>query len=133
MKDLNNPAIDRFRDRREKTREILRHNVSRMGILPSTRLCGVFHIPSPIKPSRYKLKVIASSGSGWDRVSVSLGDRTPVHEEMDYIKRLFFDKDEVAFQLHLQADDQIDFPPPNVLTLWRPHMFPIPIPPQEMQ
>lgn len=50
--------------------------------------CGAFRIPS-VRTGTV-LKVIASSGEGWDHVSVSLPNRCPNWIEMDFIKRTFF-------------------------------------------
>lgn len=76
--------------------------------------------------------VIASSGDGWDHVSVSTRDRCPTWEEMDRIKRIFFKPAEVAMQLHLPADDHINCHP-YTLHIWRPHGVKraIPLPPKE--
>lgn len=90
---------------------------------------GIFRVPSPI--DRRELAVIASSGMGWDHVSVSRSNRCPNWTEMDFIKRLFFQDDETAMQLHVPADDHV-----NVhgycLHLWRPLDVPIPRPPSVM-
>ena len=45
------------------------------------------------------LRIIASSGEGWDHVSVSLGTRCPTWGEMEQVKALFFRDDETAMQL----------------------------------
>jgi hypothetical protein len=76
--------------------------------------------------------VIASSGDGWDHVSVSVRDRTPTWEEMDRIKRVFFKPGEVAMQLHVAEADHVNCHP-FTLHLWRPHgtKRAIPLPPKE--
>ena len=76
-----------------------------------------------------ELRIIASAGGGWDHVSVSCPDRVPHWEEMEYIKRLFFKDSEVAMQLHVTPDNHINVNP-NVLHLWRPHKYKIPLPPK---
>jgi hypothetical protein len=68
-----------------------------------------------------ELRIIASNDAGWDHVSVSLVNRTPTWEEMDYIKRMFFRQDEIAIQYHMPERDHINIHP-NCLHLWRPHM-----------
>ena len=37
------------------------------------------------------LKVVASNGMGWDHVSVSLPHRCPTWEEMEHVKRLYYE------------------------------------------
>lgn len=77
------------------------------------------------------LRVIASTGGGWDHVSVSLGSRIPCWEEMEFVKRTFFRDDEYAMQLHVPPSAHINHHP-NCLHLWRPQCWPIPIPPAWM-
>lgn len=66
-----------------------------------------------------RLSIIASDGGGWDHVSVSLATRCPTWEEMCWVKRLFFEPDEVVMQLHPAETDYVN----NhkfCLHLWRP-------------
>lgn len=91
--------------------------------------CGGFFLPSPI--DKAPLKVIASSGEGWDHVSVSRENRCPNWPEMSYIHRLFFREDETAMQLHVPESDHINCHP-YCLHLWRPHKAEIPRPPASM-
>lgn len=88
--------------------------------------CGVFNIPSRV--DGYPMKVIASSGEGWDHVSVSRPNRCPNWPEMEAIKRLFFADDETVMQLHVPVSDHISYHP-HCLHLWRPHDVEIPRPP----
>lgn len=92
-------------------------------------ICGAFVLLSPI--DRRQLRVIASNGDGWDHVSVSLSNRCPRWQEMEFIKRTFFLPDEVAMQLHVRPDDHISHHP-FCLHLWRPHVGAIPLPPSAM-
>ena len=92
---------------------------------------GCFEIPS----AHYQgvtLRCIASSGLGWDHISVSTSQpRCPTWREMEQVKRLFFPPNEVAMQLHVANDDHIsvhDF----CLHIWRPHDVQIPLPPMGM-
>lgn len=87
--------------------------------------CGVFEVPSPIDHA--PLRVIASSGEGWDHVSVSRRNRTPNYPEMQVIYRLFFREDETAMQLHVPETDHVNCHP-NCLHLWRPLDTEIPRP-----
>lgn len=87
---------------------------------------GAFSFPSPTDGQ--SLRVIASSGLGWDHVSVSRSSRCPNWPEMEYIKRKFFNDDETVMQLHVPASDHINNHP-NCLHLWRPQNQEIPRPP----
>lgn len=86
--------------------------------------CGCFLLPGGER-------VIASSGGGWDHVSVSFPNRIPSWDEMDDIKRLFFKADETAFQLHVPASQHINCHP-FCLHLWRLLNVSIPLPPAWM-
>jgi hypothetical protein len=79
------------------------------------------------------LRVVAASGAGWDHVSVSLVNRCPTWEEMEFIARLFFNDDEVAMQLHVPAADHINRHP-FTLHWWRPisKLRKIPLPPKRL-
>jgi hypothetical protein len=90
---------------------------------------GAFLVPYP--RTGVTLKVIVSDGDGWDHVSVSLDNRCPNWLEMDFIKRLFFQPQETAMQLHVPETDHISFHP-NCLHLWRPQYGAIPRPPNEL-
>lgn len=91
---------------------------------------GVFTVPC--KGVRRGMRVIASTGMGWDHVSVSLPMRCPTWEEMERVKRLFFLPDEAAMQLHVATGEHIS----NhrfCLHIWRPNDGrEIPLPPSIM-
>lgn len=89
---------------------------------------GVFQVPSAV--DKKPLRIIATSGMGWDHVSISRGDRCPDWTEMEQIKRLFFKDHEVAMQLHVTAKDHVNVHP-TCLHLWRPTDKAIPLPPKE--
>lgn len=91
--------------------------------------CGAFEIPSPIDGG--SLRVIASSGEGWDHVSVSRTNRCPNWPEMEFIKRRFFRDDETAMQLHVPPSDHLNCHQ-HCLHLWRPQNVEIPRPPAIM-
>ena len=87
----------------------------------------------PDKPYVF-LRVIASSGGGWDHASISAENpdgtiRTPRWGEMEWVKRKFFLETEVAMQLHPAMDNYININP-NVLHIWRPKYKKIPLPPR---
>ena len=90
---------------------------------------GKYRMASPIdmKP----LLIIASFGGGWDHVSVSRRDRIPNWIEMSFVKRAFFEPDEVAMQLHPAESEYINNHP-RCLHLWRPQNDSIPTPPGDM-
>lgn len=82
---------------------------------------GAFIIPSCV--SGRDLIVIASDGEGWEHVSVSAKDnskiRTPVWDEMNYIKDLFWDEEECVVQFHPPKKEYVNNQS-NTLHLWKP-------------
>lgn len=74
------------------------------------------------------LRVIASTGEGWDHVSVSLPNRAPHWKEMAFIKDQFFDAEETVIQYHPPKSEYVNNHP-NCLHLWRPQEHAIPLPP----
>lgn len=115
MRDLN--ELNRFRNR---SAELQLYGVSGAGGE------GCFQVPF-VKEGRMAF-VIASSGAGWEHVSVSFAHRCPTWAEMERIKRLFFREDETAMQLHVPQDEHINCHP-HCLHLWRPIHADIPRPP----
>ena len=85
--------------------------------------CGMFEVLG--------MRIIASTGIGWDHVSVSLANRCPEWQEMEHVKRLFFTETETAMQLHLPPSEHISLHP-YCLHLWRPQNAEIPRPPAIM-
>lgn len=75
--------------------------------------------------------VVASSGGGWEHVSVTPGgkkSRCPTWDEMCAIKNMFFDEEEVVMQLHPAHSEYVNNHP-YCLHLWRPLEREIPLPP----
>lgn len=74
--------------------------------------------------------IIASNGGGWEHVSVSpsTGKGTPTWSDMCYIKKLFFNDDEVVIQIHPRERDYVNIHN-NCLHLWRPIDKELPLPP----
>lgn len=66
-----------------------------------------------------RLSIIASDGFGWDHVSVSLATRCPTWDEMCWVKRLFFEPQEIVMQLHPAESDYVNNHS-HCLHLWRP-------------
>lgn len=91
---------------------------------------GFFLVRSPLQKSE-QLQIIASNGEGWDHVSVSMQRRIPTWIEMDYIRSLFFEEDEVVMQLHPAREHHINVME-YCLHLWRPQQEAIPLPPKWM-
>lgn len=100
---------------------------------------GAFLIRCP--NTTRQIKIIASSGYGWDHVSVSLNDSLlpPNWTEMEFIRRMFFKPDEPVMQFHAPVADYVDglngSGHPGCLHLWRPYdarVGEIPTPPKFM-
>lgn len=83
------------------------------------------------KPTGPVLRIIATTGAGWDHVSISTATRCPTWDEMEWVKRRFFKDDEIAMQLHVTPEDHINMHP-YTLHLWRPTDAAIPLPPAIM-
>jgi len=66
------------------------------------------------------LNILASDGEGWEHVSVSVpGVHTcPSWEEMDFVKRRFWDDTDCVAQLHVPRQDWVNCHP-YTLHLWR--------------
>jgi hypothetical protein len=110
MRDLFEPQINRFRRTSFDVIEVYGNT--------GDGYSGVFDIPNPHHPGE-KFKVIASSGDGWDHVSMSLPNRTPTWREMGFLYRLFFKDCEFAVQFHVPSIDHVNYHP-YCLHLWRP-------------
>lgn len=81
-----------------------------------------------IERNGVELNVIASSGGGWDHVSVSTKDRCPTWEELEHIRLMFAKPHETWMQLHVPARDHVNCHP-FCLHLWRPQHRELPRPP----
>lgn len=121
MRRMEGRPFDQWRDR--SARVILHYG----GI--GDEFAGVFNVP--VLSTGIMLHVIASSGEGWDHVSVSLPDRCPTWEEMVYVKRAFFSKNEWAMELHPPEAKNIS-KHPFCLHIWRPTLAMIPKPEEWM-
>lgn len=84
-----------------------------------------------LKVGKQTLRIIASWGGGWDHVSVSLPHRCPTWEEMETVKRAFFQDHEAAYQIHAPPADHVNIHP-YTLHIWRPQAGGIPMPPKYM-
>lgn len=96
---------------------------------PGNSFVGLFEVPSCIDGQ--PIRVVASSGDGWDHVSVSRKNRCPNWPEMSQIAALFFLPNETAMQLHVPESDHVNNHP-YCLHWWRPLDVDIPRPPAIM-
>ena len=78
-----------------------------------------------------ELTVIASDQMGWDHVSVSTKYRVPTWDEMEYIKRMFWEKESTVFQFHPPVSKYINNCV-NCLHMWRNQKSEIELPPPIM-
>lgn len=99
--------------------------VTRPGMPPGDETCGLFSIKLQHGQSVF---VIASTGMGWEHVSVSRKDRAPLWDEMCQVKALFWDDDDCVMQLHPPKADYVNNHS-KCLHLWRPLDRFIPRPP----
>lgn len=82
MKDLT--KLDQYRDVRG---ELEHYGQNGDGT------CGMFRLRLKRRDGHKgaKLTVIASAGEGWEHVSVSTPVRCPTWDEMEFVKRMFFE------------------------------------------
>jgi len=78
-----------------------------------------------------RLRVIASTDEGWEHVSVSCQTRCPTWEEMEWVKRCFFEPSDTCMQLHVPEAEHINCHP-YCLHIWRPVSGFIPRPPNHL-
>lgn len=81
-------------------------------------------------PCGSPLTILASTGDGWEHVSVSTPHRCPNWIEMEWVKKRTMG-DVVAYQLHLPETDHINVHP-YCLHIWRPLDAEVPLPPKWM-
>lgn len=99
---------------------------------------GAFQFPS--LTGGPAIRVVASSGYGWDHVSVTVAaKRCPTWEEMTQVRRLFFRDNEAVMQYHAPIADYVTGENgtghPFCLHLWRPYdprVGALPVPPKWM-
>jgi hypothetical protein len=99
---------------------------------------GVFECKSPLKnPIAWNLMILATGGLGWFHVSVHawlqvgkrFRQRTPLWEEMCFVKGLFWDDEDVVMQLHPRRSEYVNLHA-HTLHLWQPQHQEIPTPPK---
>ena len=94
---------------------------------------GFFEIPGPCG---MVLRCVVSNalpddGILWEHVSISLRNRCPNWQEMNFIKDVFWGEDEAVMQLHPPKKDYVNCHP-YCLHLWRPVHVEVPMPPSIM-
>ena len=99
-----------------RTQERYRVKNGQLGSDQSFGANGYFLVPT--RDGRCTLSVIISNGELWEHVSVSLKSRTPTWEEMEYIKRLFWEDNDTVIQLHPPISQYIN-KCENCLHMWR--------------
>lgn len=77
-----------------------------------------------------QLAVMASSGGGWDHISVSTPQRCPTWLEMEHARKLFAKPHEVWMQFGVPTKDHINCHP-YCLHWWRPLHREVRLPPSE--
>ena len=91
----------------------------RTGLLGSTDAIGnngMFDVPT--FDGKVMLTVLASDQYGWEHVSVSTPYRTPTWDEMQYIKTMFWEAEDVVLQIHPPQSEYVNCHP-YCLHLWR--------------
>ncbi len=92
---------------------------------PGDDTCGCFVVKLKVGQ---KVFVVASTGMGWEHVSVSRRDRCPTWDEMCQVKDLFWGDDDCVMQLHPPKTEYVNNHS-YCLHLWRPIGAAIPMPP----
>lgn len=92
---------------------------------PGDSTCGCFLF----KHDGYTYNIIASSGAGWEHVSISSNtDKPPSWEVMCSVKDAFFESEEWVMQFHPARSEYVNNHP-YCLHLWRPVDGRFPTPP----
>lgn len=82
-------------------------------------------------PTGEKCNVVASSGFGWEHVSVSMPHRCPTWAEMCFVKKLFWEPEDCVVQYHPPQSNYVNVHP-YCLHLWRALDSQMPTPPHWM-
>lgn len=108
-----------------------KYRLCRAGQWSSTLLDGNNGAALVPGPCGRALFCICSDGLGWEHVSVSLKNRCPNWEEMNFIKGLFWDEEDTVIQYHPPKSEYVNRHP-YCLHLWRPVGVEIPRPDRVM-
>lgn len=71
------------------------------------------------------------AGKPWQHVSVSLENRCPTWDEMEFIRDLFWHESETVMQLSVPRKEHVNMHP-YCLHLWKPLGVAIPVPPSAL-
>jgi len=94
---------------------------------------GLFIFP---RPSKEFLICLVSNQLCWDHVSISINDekkkfsRLPTWEEMNFVKRAFWEDDETVVQFHPKKSQYVNIG--QVLHLWKKQNTEYELPPAEL-
>lgn len=66
-----------------------------------------------------KLSIIASTDNGWEHISVTLANRTPTWDEMCYVKKVFFEDEDLCLQFHPRKSQYVNAHE-HCLHIWKP-------------
>jgi hypothetical protein len=77
--------------------------------------------PYLVKHPRTKanLFIISSHDNGWNHISASLEKRTPIWDEMCFIKDLFFEPEDICIQIHPKQSQYVNMHN-HCLHIWQP-------------
>lgn len=77
--------------------------------------CGLLELPTGVRAS----VVAGNNEDGWEHVSIELfARRLPTYQEMQLIKELFWEDEEMVVHIHPQKSEYVNIT--EALHLWRP-------------
>lgn len=74
------------------------------------------------------LRVYVSTSNGWDRVAVHCARAQPTLSQIDHIRKLFFEDDELV-QIFMPPKSRYSNPDHNTVILWHATTIQVPTPP----
>lgn len=102
---------------------------------------GTFNTRYLIPGNNCTINLIISNTLGWDHISMTIQvedtygfmyNRMPSANEMEAMKKLFFNDDEPVIEVHPKKEDYVNIHP-YVLHLWKPNLIDLPIPPNILE
>lgn len=90
---------------------------------------GTFNVSGGVR----RLRVVATTGGGWEHASVSVPGRLqcPTWDEMAWVKRELWEPEDVVLQVHPAESEYVNFQP-YTLHLWRHPLIAPTLPPRWM-
>jgi hypothetical protein len=116
MRDLTDPKVNKYRRVELELAAVGKIGNSREGVF-MIPIMEVFQYPPPGEECFY-LQVIASSGGGWDHVSVSLPHRCPTWNEIELVRNIFSYPSETWVQFGVPEKEHVNYHP-YCLHWWR--------------